>query len=66
MKPTGQFFVGLCHWNGLRIQKNSKKYRQFAKTQVIEAIKIISCYLNNFYFYFCFTYINSAKIILKK
>ena len=56
----------MCIWwdwaieNGLKIQKNSKKYKQqitnLANTQVTEANKIISYYLNNMCFYFMFLY----------
>ena len=47
--------VRLSHRNGLKMQKNSKNYKHFAKTQIIEAIEIISYYLNIFFifiFYF--------------
>ena len=46
MKPIVRSLDRLSHGNGLKKQKNSKKIKQFAKTQIIEAIKIISYYLN--------------------
>ena len=48
------------------MQKTSKKYEHYAKTQIIEAIKFISYYRNIIYFCFNFIYTNSAKIILKE
>ena len=42
--------VRLSHRNGVKMQKNSKNYKQVAKTQFSEAIKIISYYLNIIYF----------------
>ena len=51
--------------NGLKTQKISKNYEQFATTQKIEATKIISYYLIMF-FVSVFIYTNSAKNILKK
>ena len=38
------------HRNGLKMQKNSKNYKRFAKTEIIDTIKIISYYLNIMYF----------------
>ena len=38
------------------MQENSKNYKQFLKTQFIEAIKIISYYLN-IVFFFQFSFI---------
>ena len=35
--------------------KVSKKYEQFSKTQIIDAIKIVSYYLNIIYLYFGFS-----------
>ena len=58
----GPVFVRLTHGKGLKMQKISKNCKQFAKKQIIETIKIISCYLNNMYY---FNYIKSAKKILK-
>ena len=33
MKAMGPVFASLSHGNGIKIQKNSKNYKQFAKTQ---------------------------------
>ena len=60
------FLVRLGHGNVLKMKKNSKNYKLFAKTQIIEAIKIIDYHLSIMFFLFQF-YIstNSTKIILK-
>ena len=45
------------------MQKNSKNYKQFAKTQIIDTIKIIIYYLNIMYFKFnCWFYYFSKRI----
>ena len=38
--------VGLSHRQVLKMQKTSKNYKQFTETQIIEAIVILSYYLN--------------------
>ena len=47
-------------------EKFKKNYKQFAKTQIIEAIKIISYYLNNTSFYFSFFILIQLNLYCKK
>ena len=46
--------------------KMPKKIQPFAKTQIIEDIKIISCYVNIIFFLFQMFFIHSAKFLLYK
>ena len=58
------FLVRLSHWNRLKMEKNSKNYKQFAKTQIIEDNKKIS-YNPNIRYFSVFIHTNSAKARLK-
>ena len=48
------------------MQKISKNYKQFAKTEIIEAIKIISFYLNIVYFFQFLVILIQPKLYWKK
>ena len=49
-----------------RCRKTQKNYKQYAKTQAIEALKIVSFHLNFIYFISAFIYTNSTKKLLKE
>ena len=53
--------VRLSQSNGLQMQKNSKNYKQFAKTQTIEAIKIIIYFVRTVLFFQLLFIINQLK-----
>ena len=57
--------VRLSHTNGLKMHKISKNYKQLAKTQIIEVIKVISYYLNIMYPYFIFFTLIQLKLYRK-
>ena len=69
MKPKDLSLLRLSYRHGPNKQKNSKKkYKKItniAKRQISEAIKIISYYLNNMYFFTVFNHFNSANFLLK-
>ena len=53
MKAMVSLFGWFKPWKRSKdTEKFKKKYKHFAKAQIIEVIKIISYYLINMYFYF--------------
>ena len=59
----GSLLVIPSQRKGLKMQK---KIQPFAKTQIIEDITIISCYVNIVFFLFQMFFIRSAKFLLYK
>ena len=62
MKPMGPVFGWTKPDERTKMQENSKNCKQFAKTQITEAIKIISYYLNIMNFDFIFLILTQLKL----